>query len=148
MKRFTRETLEVDEADDTVQLMTFKARLKSRDFVVSLSKNPSKTMAEVLLKAKKYMNVEDALAALKYVEKMGDKRRKEDDCRGQKREWPDRRINNAGKRKDGKTPKTVKFTPPVMPIDKILAQTKDDHYLKWPRPLHSSFNVRDKNKYC
>ena len=35
-----------------------------------------------------------------------------------------------------------------MPIDKILAQIKDEHYLKWPRPLHSSSNVRDKNKYC
>ena len=34
VKRFTRETLEVDEANDKVQLMTFKAELKSRDFVV------------------------------------------------------------------------------------------------------------------
>ena len=42
----------------------------------------------------------------------------------------------------------VKFTPLIMPIDKILAQIKDDHYLKWPRPLHSSPNVCDKNKYC
>ena len=43
--------LEMDEADDKVHLMTFKARLKSRDFVVSLAKNPPKTMAEALLKA-------------------------------------------------------------------------------------------------
>ena len=35
-----------------------------------------------------------------------------------------------------------------MPIDKILVQNKDEHYLKWPRPLHSSPNIRDKNKYC
>ena len=34
-----------------------------------------------------------------------------------------------------------------MPVDKIFTQIKDDHYLKWPRPLHSSPNVRDKNKY-
>ena len=27
-------------------------------------------------------------------------------------------------------------------------QIKDEHYLKWPRPLHSSPNIRDKNKYC
>ena len=39
MKRFTQETLEVDEADDKVQLKTFKAGLKSREFVVSLVKN-------------------------------------------------------------------------------------------------------------
>ena len=41
----------------------------------------------------------------------------------------------------------VKFTPLVMLIDKILAQIKDEYYLKWPRLLHSSPNVRDKNKY-
>ena len=42
----------------------------------------------------------------------------------------------------------VKFTPLVMPVDKILVQIKDKHYLKWPRPLHSLPNVRDKKKYC
>ena len=42
----------------------------------------------------------------------------------------------------------VKFTTLVMPIDKILAQIKDEHYLKWPRPLYSLPNVHDKNKYC
>ena len=42
----------------------------------------------------------------------------------------------------------VKFTPLVIPVDKILVQIKDEHYLKWPRPLHSSPNVRDKKKYC
>nr|XP_023914529.1 uncharacterized protein LOC112026080 [Quercus suber] len=35
-----------------------------------------------------------------------------------------------------------------MPIDKILTQIKDKHFLKWPRPLHSSPNVHDKKKYC
>ena len=27
-------------------------------------------------------------------------------------------------------------------------QIKDEHYLKWPRPLHWSPHIRDKNKYC
>ena len=35
-----------------------------------------------------------------------------------------------------------------MPINKILMQIKDEHYLKWPRPLHSSPHILDKNKYC
>ena len=69
VKRFTRETLEVDEANDKVQLTTFKAGLRSRDLVASLAKNPSKTMVEMLLKAQKYMNAEDAVAAIRDVEK-------------------------------------------------------------------------------
>ena len=51
VKHFTRETLEVDEADDKVQLTTFKAELKSKEFRVSLAKNPPKMMTEMLLKA-------------------------------------------------------------------------------------------------
>ena len=148
MKCFTWETLEVDEANDKVQLMTFKAGLKSREFVVSHAKNPPKMMAKVLLKAQKYMNVEDALAAMKDVENPRDKGRKEDDCRGWKREGPNLQTSDGSKRKDKKTPWTVRFTPLVMLVDKILAQIKDDNYLKWPRPLHSSPHVRNKKKYC
>nr|XP_023892593.1 uncharacterized protein LOC112004585 [Quercus suber] len=132
VKRFTRETLEVDEADDKVQLTTFKASLKSRDLVASLAKNPPKTMAEMLIKAQKYMNVEDALAAIRDIEKPGDRGRKEDERRGQKRERPDRQTNDGNRRRD----------------DKNLKAIKDEHYLKWPRPLHSPTNVREKNKYC
>ncbi|XP_075663218.1 uncharacterized protein LOC142632759 [Castanea sativa] len=99
VKRFTRETLEVDDADDKVQLTTFKAGLRSREFVVSLAKNPPRTMAEMLLKAQKYMNAEDALAAI---------------------------ID------EGRSKKEI----------------QDQHYLQWPKPLHSSPNVWDKNKYC
>ena len=148
MKRFTQETLEVDEADDKVQLSTFKARLRSRDLVASLAKNPPKTMAEMLLKAQKVMNAEDAVATIKDVEKPGDKGRKDDECRGQRRERPDRRITDVNRRKDDKGTQMVKFTPLVMPIDKILMQIKDEHYLKWPRPLHLPPHIRDKNKYC
>ena len=54
--------------------------------MVSLTKNPLKTMAEMLLKAQKYMNAEDALATIRDIEKPGDQGRKEDDRRGQKME--------------------------------------------------------------
>ena len=67
-------------------MTAFKARLKSKEFMVSLAKNPPKTMAEMLLKAQKYMNVEDALVAIKDMEKRGEKGRKDDNHRGRKRE--------------------------------------------------------------
>ena len=94
------------------------------------------------------MNAEDTVAAIRDAEKPRDKERKDDECRGQKRERLDRRITNVNRRKDDKGTWTVKFTPLVMPVDKILMQIKDEHYLKWPRPLHSSPHIHDKNKYC
>ena len=116
--------------------------------MASLAKNPPRIMTEMLLKAQKYMNAEDAVAAIRDDEKPGDKGRKDDECRGQKRESPDRRTTDTNRRRDDKSTRMVKFTPFVMPVNKILMQIKDEHYLKWPRPLHSSPHIHDKNKYC
>ena len=148
MKCFTRKTLEVDEADNKVQLMTFRAGLRSRDLVASLAKNPPKTMVEMLIEAQKYMNAKDAVVVIRDIEKPGDKGRKEDERRGQKRDLPNHRLTDVNRRKDDKGTRLVKFTLLVIPIDKILIQIKDEHYLKWSRPLHSSPHIRDKNKYC
>ena len=88
--RFTRETLEVDKANEKVLLTTFKAGLKSKEFVVSLAKNPLKKMAEMLLKAQNYMNAKDTLVAIEGVEKPKEKKKeKEDDRRGWKRDQVD-----------------------------------------------------------
>ena len=147
--RFTRGILEVDEADDKVKLTTFKAGLKYRDFVVSLAKNPPKTMAEMLLKAQKYMNADDALAAIEGVKKPQEKKKeKEDDRRGQKRDQTDKQNPEGNRRKEDKSTQPTKFMPLVVPIDQVMTEIKDEQYLKWPRPLHSSPSVRDKRKYC
>ena len=135
VKRFTRKTLEVDEADDKVQPTTFKEGLRSGNLVALQVKNPPKTMAKMLLKAQKYMNAEDAVAAIRDVEKSGDKGRKDGKRRGHKRECPDHRITDINRRNDDKGTRTVKFTPLLMPVEKILMRIKDKHYLKWPRPL-------------
>ena len=105
-------------------------------------------MAEMLLKAQKYINAEDAMVAIRDGKKPGDKGRKDDERKWQKKECPDCRITDANRRKDDKGTRTVKVTPLVIPVDKILIQIKDEHYLKWPRPLHSLPHIRDKNKYC
>ena len=115
--------------------------------MASLAKNPPRTMAEMLIKVQKYMNAEDAIAAIRDIKKLGDNRRKEDERRGQKKDRLDRRLIDRNRRKDDKGTRSVKFTPLVMPIDKILMQINDKYYLKWPRPLHSSPHIRDKSKY-
>ena len=120
VKRLTREVLEVDEADDKVQLTTFKAGLKSKEFVVALAKSPPQMMAEMLLKAQKYMNTKDALAAIGEENKPKEKEGVGEDWRGCKRERGDRQNPDGNKRRDDKVSWTVKFTSLVMPVDKIL----------------------------
>ena len=144
MKRFTREILEIDEADDKVQLTTFKAK----EFMVALMKSPPQMMAKMLLKAEKYMNIENALIAIGDKEKPREGEENGEDQRGRKRERGDHQGTNENKRRDDKTPQKIKFTPLVMPVNKILMQIKDEHYLKWPSLQHSSPNVHDEKKYC
>ena len=50
--------------------------------------------------------------------------------------------------REDKNPRPMKFTPLVMPVDQILTEIRDEPSLKWPRPLHSSPNMRDKRKYA
>ena len=91
--------------------------------MASLAKNPPRTMVEMLIKAQKYMNNEDAIVAIRDIEKPGDKGRKKDERRGQKRDRPDRRPTDGNRRKDDKGTWSVKFAPLVMPIDKCRSRT-------------------------
>ena len=63
ISRFNKEALSIDEADDKILVVTFTNGLKKGKFLFSLYKNDPKTMSEVLYRATKYMNVEDALLA-------------------------------------------------------------------------------------
>ena len=65
VKRFNREVLEVDEAEDKVQLIMFKAGLRSKEFVVVLAKSPPASMTNLFIKAQKYINAKDALTEIK-----------------------------------------------------------------------------------
>ena len=57
---FNKELLQVNEAEEQVVLTTFQAGLLPGDFYFSITKTLPKTVMELLHKAHKYMNVEDA----------------------------------------------------------------------------------------
>ena len=63
VKRFNKAMLEVDEANDQAIMTTIQARLNNLDLVFSLGKTLPTTMIDLLFKAQKYMNREDALTA-------------------------------------------------------------------------------------
>ena len=66
--------MQVDKAEDQVILTTFQAGLLPRDFFFSITKSPPKTVTELLHKAQKYMNAEDAMLVKEMKgKKKGDK---------------------------------------------------------------------------
>ena len=122
--------MEVDEAEDQVQLTMFKVGLRSKEFVVALTRSPPASMTNLLMKAQKYMNVKDALATIEVGGPRTSKTGPRDNDKWQKRERRNHpSSNDKGKRKDDKARKMVNFTPLglVMPIDQILMQIKDNH---------------------
>ena len=60
---FNVESLKVDIPDEKFSITAFIARLgvQSKDLMFSISKNPQESMVEVLAKAEKYINGEEAL---------------------------------------------------------------------------------------
>ena len=61
--RFNKKALSIKEANDKILVAAFMNGLWKGKFLFSLYKNYSKTMSDVLYRATKYMNVEDALLA-------------------------------------------------------------------------------------
>ena len=67
VQRFNAESLKIDVLDDKFVVTAFIAGLgmQSKDLMFSISKNPQSNMAEVLAKAEKYINGEEALMSKK-----------------------------------------------------------------------------------
>ena len=60
---FNKGVFLIDEADDKILVAAFTNGLRKGKFLFFLYKNDPKTISDVLYRASKYMNVEDALLA-------------------------------------------------------------------------------------
>ena len=63
ISRFNKEALSIDKADDKILVTAFTNGLQNGKFLFSLYTNDPTTRSEVLYRATKYMNAEDALSA-------------------------------------------------------------------------------------
>ena len=106
-------------------------------------------MLEVLYRATKYMNAEDALLA--WEEKPKKKERQDDTRQDQGRKKArtrDRKDERCPKPPGGRFTSFTSFTPLTAPIDQVLMQIKDEEALTYPGKLKGDPNRRSKDKYC
>ena len=112
----------------------------------SLYKNDPKTISELLYRATKYMNAEDALLA--WEEKPKKRERQEDTRQDQGR----KKARTAGRRDERRSEpprgKFTSFTPLTVLIDQVLMQIKDDEALTYPGKLKGNPNKQSRDKYC
>ena len=145
ISRFNKEVLSIDEAEDKILVATFTNGLKNGKFLFSLYKNDPKTMSEVLYRATKYMNAEDALLAR---EERPKKRERQEDTRQDQ----SRKKARTGDRRDERCLKLLggrftSFTLLTAPIDQVLMQIKDEGALTFPGKLKSDPNKWSRDKY-
>ncbi|XP_075638366.1 uncharacterized protein LOC142610440 [Castanea sativa] len=143
--RFNKEALSIDEAYDKILVAAFTNELRKGKVLFSLYKNNPKTMSDVLYRATKYMNAEDALLAR---EEKPRKRERPEDVRQEK----GRKVMRTGDRREDRRSKTpsvrfANFTPLNVPIDQVLMQIKDEGLLTFPGKLKGDPNKRSKDKY-
>ena len=138
--------LSIDEANDKILVAAFTNGLRKGKFLFSLYKSDLKTMSEVLYRATKYMNAEDALSAREEKQK---KRERQDDIRQDQ----GRKKARTGDRRDERRPKPpggrfTSFTPLTALVDQVLIQIKGEEVLTYPGKLKGDPNRRSKDKYC
>ena len=133
ISHFNKEALLIDEVDDKILVVAFTNGIRKGKFLFSLYKNDPKTMSEVLYRATKYINAEDALSAW---EEKPRKRERQDDIRQDQ----GRKKARTGDRRDERRPKPpggrfTSFTPLTAPVDQVLMQIKDEEALTYPGKL-------------
>ena len=170
VQRFNAESLKIDVPDEKFAITAFIAGLgvQSKDLMFSISKNPQASMVEVLAKAEKYINGEEALiskresSSTRKEKGMTDRRRGRSPKRqGDQRKSPgterERSPKRRGNLKDHLGPpqserqrrySPQRFTPLTTSVSQVLHEVRNEQFLRWPTQMKSDPATRDNTKYC
>ena len=170
VQRFNTESLKVDVPDEKFAITAFIAGLgvQSKDLMFSISKNPQASIAEVLAKAEKYINGEEALISKKgssstHKEKSGtDKRqgrspRRQSDRERSLKKDGERSPKRQGSLRDRLGPPQLerrqryslrRFTPLTATVSQVLREVRNEQFLRRPSQMKSDPATRDNTRYC
>ena len=170
VQRFNVESLKVDTPDEKFAITAFITGLgvQSKDLMFSISKNPQKSMAEVLAKAEKYINDEEALISKKgssstHKEKSGtDKQRGRSPKRQSDQERPPKKDGERSSKRHGNLRDRLgppqperrqrysprRFTPLTALVSQVLREVRNKQFLRWPTEMKSDPATRDNTRYC
>ena len=170
VQRFNAESLKIDVPDEKFAVTAFIAGLgvQSKDLMFSISKNPQASMAEVLAKAEKYINGEEALISKKESSSTRKEKGTTDRRRGRspKRQDDQRKSPGTGRERSPKRrgslrerlgpPQTEerrrypsqRFTPLMASVSQVLHEVRNEQFLRWSAQMKSDPATRDNTKYC
>ena len=170
VQRFNAESLKIDVPDEKFAITAFIAGLgvQSKDLMFSISKNPQASMAEVLAKAEKYINGEEALISKRESSSARKEKGATDRRRGRspKRQDDQRKSPGTGRERSPKRRGSLRdrlgppqsegrrhyphqrFTPLTASVSQVLHEVRNEQFLRWPTQMKSDPATRDNTKYC
>ena len=133
-----------------------------------ISKNPQASIAEVLAKAEKYINGEEALISKKgssstHKEKSGtDKQRGRSPKRQRDRERSPKKEGERSPKRRGSLRDRLgppqqerrqhysprRFTSLTAAVSQVLREVQHEQFLRWPSQMRSDLVKRDNTRYC
>ena len=170
VQRFNAESLKIDVPNEKFAITAFIEGLgvQSKDLMFSISKNPQASMAEVLTKAEKYINGEEALiskresSSTRKEKGATDKRRgrsprRQSDQEKSPRKDRERSPKRRGNLRDRLGPpqferrrrySAQRFTPLTASVSQVLHEVRNELFLRWPTQIKLDPATRDNTKYC
>ena len=170
VQRFNAESLKIDVLDEKFAVTAFIAGLgvQSKDLMFSISKNPQANMAEVLAKAEKYINGEEALMSKKESSSASKEKKTTEKRQGRspKRQGDQRKSPGAERERSPKRRGNLRdrlgpsqserrrryspqrFTPLTASVSQVLHEVRNEQFLRWPAQMKSNPATRDNTKYC
>ncbi|XP_059669299.1 uncharacterized protein LOC132314452 [Cornus florida] len=131
----------VEEVDDKVALTAFMGGLQTSKFLFFLSKEAPTSITELMVRAQKHINAEDAMNARKNKDsedKRSDKKRLAPSTR-EERESKYKKFSNTqadrSSRRLVSLGKYNNYTPLNTSVEQVFLQIQDDASLKWPPKL-------------
>ena len=142
--------------------------VQSKDLMFSISKNPQPSMAEILAKAEKYINGEEALISKRESSSTRKERNTTDKRRGRSPKRQDDQEKSPGKDRE-RSPKRrgnlrdrlgppqserrrrylpQRYTPLTASVSQVLHEVRNKQFLRWPTRMKSDPATRDNTKYC
>ena len=170
VQRFNAESLKIDVPDEKFAITAFIAGLgvQSKDLMFSISKNPQASMGEVLAKAEKYINGEEALISKRESSsarkekgatdrRRGRRPKRQDDQRKSPRSERERSPKRRGSLRDRLGPPQAegrrhypsqRFTPLTALVSQVFHEVRNEQFLRWSTQMKSDPATRDNTKYC
>ena len=170
VQRFNAESLKVDIPDEKFTITAFIVGLgvQSKDLMFSISKNPQANMAEVLAKAEKYINDEEALISKKESSSTHKEKSRTDKQQGRspKRQRNRERSPKKDRERSPKRRESVRdrmgppqpelqqrysprrFTPLMAAVSQVLREVQHERFLRWLSDMRSNPTKRDNTRYC